>query len=96
MIGFNKLVFFSTWTRDAWMLDWEDELAICLMKDGEEQPFELGETESRFVIRWQGHYHIEGGLFAYIDDKLPTRARVIDGYPTEVINQTIDRLRRVV
>src|SRR5712671_608288 len=45
VIGFNLLVLFSTETRDAWMLDWEDELAICLMKDGVPQPFELGETD---------------------------------------------------
>jgi hypothetical protein len=43
VIGFNQLVFFSTGTGDAWMLDWEDELAICLMKEGDRRPFELGE-----------------------------------------------------
>jgi hypothetical protein len=42
VIGFNQLVFFSTQTRDAWMLDWEDELAVCLMKDGLPQAVELG------------------------------------------------------
>src|SRR6266404_1257155 len=60
VIGFDQLVFFSTTTGDAWMLDWEDELAICLMKDGVRQAFELGETEHRFAIQWQGRYHIEG------------------------------------
>ena len=94
VIGLGQLVFFSTWTRDAWMLDWEDELAICLMKDGAAQPFEVGETASQFAIRWQGRYHIEEALFTYIDNQLPTYARTINGYPTEVINQTIDRLRR--
>ena len=81
VIGFNQLVFFSTRMRDAWVLDWEDELAICLMKDGVAQPINLGETEGQFAIEWQGHYHIGGGLFAYIDNKTPTHARVIDGYP---------------
>jgi hypothetical protein len=94
VIGFNQLVFFSTESRDAWMLDWEDELAICLMKNGALQAVELGETERRFAIQWQGRYHIEGGLFAYIDNKTPTHARVIDDYPTAVIQQTIARLRR--
>jgi len=94
VIGYDQIVFFSIGTRDAWMLDWEDELAICLMKDGIPQPFELGETERRFAIQWQGRYHIEGGLFAYIDNNIPTHARVIDGYPTEGIRQTIARLRR--
>jgi len=94
VIGFNQLVCFSTQTRDAWMLDWEDELAICLMKDGVPQPYELGETDRRFAIQWQGRYHIEGGLFSYIDNQTPTHARVIGGYPTDAIRKTIERLRR--
>src|SRR5258708_27337266 len=93
VIGLNQLVFFSTETGDAWMLDWEDELAICLMKDGVQQAYELGETERQFAIQWHGHYHIERGLFAYMDNKAPTQARVIDSSPTEVIQQTIARLR---
>jgi hypothetical protein len=94
VIGFNQLVFFSTETRDAWMLDWEDELAICLMKDGVPQAVEVSETERQFAIPWQGRYHIEGELFAYIDNETPTHARVIGGYPTAAIQHTIERLRR--
>jgi len=93
VIGFGQLVFFSTASRDAWMLDRDDELAICLMKDGVRQPFELAETERRFAIQWQGRYHIEGDFFAYIDNRTPTHARVMDDYPTGVILRTIDRLR---
>lgn len=94
VIGLGTLVFFSTTTRDAWLLDWEDELAICLMKDGIPQPYELGETDRAFAIQWRGRYHIEGGLFAYIDNATPTHARVIQGYPTEAILATIERMKR--
>ncbi|MBI4661771.1 MAG: hypothetical protein HY735_23360 [Verrucomicrobia bacterium] len=93
VIGFNQLVFFSTQTRDVWVLDWEDELAICLMKDGLRQPCEFGETDRQFAIRWRGRYHLEGGLFSYIDNKTPTHAQIIGGYPTDVIRNTIERLR---
>ncbi len=96
VVGFHKLVLFSTATRDAWMLDWEDELAICLMKDGTPQLYELGETHRNFAIQWQGRYHIRGGMFAYIDNATPTHARVIGGYPTDAIRQTIERLRGTV
>ena len=94
VVGFGQLVFFSTQTRDAWMLDWEDELAICLMKDGVARPYELGETDRRFAIQWQGRYRIEGELFAYIDNEARTQARVIAGYPTEHLCRTIERLRQ--
>jgi hypothetical protein len=93
VIGFNQLVFFSTATGDAWMLDWEDELAICLMKDGVRRPFEVGETDRQFAIQWQGRYHVEGRVFAYIDNENPTHARAIVGYPTDAISATIARLR---
>ena len=96
VIGFNQLVFFSTAAGDAWMLDWEDELAICLMKEGDRRPFELGETERQSAIQWQGRYHIEGELFAYIDNATPTHARTIVGYPTDAISATIARLRHSV
>ena len=94
VIGFSKLVFFSTATRDAWMLDWEDELAICLMKNGMPQPYELGETDRAFAIQWRGRYHIEGQLYTYIDNATPTHARVIHGYPTEAVLHTIERMNR--
>jgi hypothetical protein len=96
VIGFGQLVFFSSGTNDAWMLDWEDDLAICLMEDGVQRPFELGETEAQFAIQWQGRYHIAGELFAYIDNKTPTHARTIAGYPTDAIDATIARLRHSV
>ncbi len=94
VVGFGQLVFFSTDTRDAWMLDWEDELAICLMRDGVALPYELGETDRRFAIRWQGRYRIDGQLFSYIDNETPTNARTIGGYPTDVILTTVERLRQ--
>jgi len=94
VIGFSQLIFFSTRTRDAWMLDWEDELAICLMKDAVPQPCELRETDRQFAIQWQGRYHLEGEFFSYIDNQTPTHARVIGGYPTDTIRHTIERLRR--
>jgi hypothetical protein len=96
VIGFGKLVFFSTATGDAWMLDWEDELAICLMKEGDLRPFELGETDRQFAIQWQGRYHIEAELFTYIDNATPTRVRTIAGYPTDAISATIARLRHSI
>lgn len=96
VIGFNQLVFFSTGTGDAWMLDWEDELAICLMKEGDRRPFELGETDRQFAIKWLGRYHIEGEVFTYVDNENPTHARAIVGYPTEAISATIARLRHSV
>ena len=94
VIGLNQLVFFSTFTGDAWMLDWQDELAICLAKDGVPQHCAFGETDRRFAIQWQGRYHIRSAdrLFSYVDNKTPNHMQVIHGYPTEAIEDTVERL----
>lgn len=96
MITMNELVFFSTPTRDAWMLDWEDKLAICLMKAGALQPCEFAETKRKFGIHWQGHFAIEGEFFCYTDNKTPLSSKTIYGYPTEAISATMEQLQRRV
>jgi len=75
------------------MLDTDDELALCLMKDGEQWPYAIGETETKFAIQWTGRYRIEGMFFAYIANNAPTHAKIIEGYPTTLILKTVERLR---
>lgn len=93
VFGLGSLVLFSTQTGDAWMLDPDDEFALCLMKDGEPKPYEIGETETNFAIQWTGRYRIEGSLFSYIANDSPTHGTIIGGYPTALIRQAIERLR---
>ena len=94
VIGFDKLVLFSTTTRDAWMLDWEDQFATCLMMQGQPQPYEVGETDRQFAIKWEGRYLIDGSLFSYLEGTPPEQAGVFQSYPTRNIRDTIKRLQR--
>jgi hypothetical protein len=80
IVRFNQLVFFSTTTGDAWMLDPEDQLACCLALDGVEQPYLLAETTTTFAIEWPMEYHIEGDAFVVTEKS--GRVRTILGYPT--------------
>jgi hypothetical protein len=59
----GQLVFFSTETGDAWMLDPSDQLAARLARDGDPEPIEFQETDTNFAIGWKGNYHIEGRAF---------------------------------
>ncbi len=59
----NGLIFFSGQTGDAWILDPEDHLALCLVRDGERQDFSILETPKKFQIAWEGQYYIEGDTF---------------------------------
>jgi len=50
VVTLGPLVFFSTETGDAWMLDPKDSLAICLVQGGEAQPFTITETATDWKV----------------------------------------------
>lgn len=85
----GSLVFFSTETGDAWMLDPGDGLALCLAQGGEAQPFTVTETTTTFSVEWQANYQIEGDVF--IVTERSGRIRTISGYPTREILQAAHR-----
>jgi hypothetical protein len=82
----GPLVFFSTQTGDAWMLDPSEHLAARLARDGDPEPIEFQETDTDFAIGWKGNYRIEGRAFVYIDRK-SGRIITVLGYPTAKIAQ---------
>jgi len=90
VVSLGSLIFFSTETGDAWMLDYKGGLALCLAKDGEKQPFRIVETPEKFAIEWNVTYQIEGDKFVVIQ-KL-RQVRTILGYPTEEILKAIWRV----
>ena len=90
VVSLGSLIFFSTETGDAWMLDCEDGLALCLAKGGEKQPFRIIETSEKFAIEWNASYHIEEDEFIVTEQ--PGQIKVILGYPTSEILQTIRRI----
>ena len=38
VVSLGSFIFFSTETGDAWMLDYKEGVALCLVKDGEKLP----------------------------------------------------------
>lgn len=85
MLG--ALIFFSTETGDAWMLDREDRLAICIARDGTEQPYAIAESERGFTIEWTGHFEVNGEAFTYADHA--GHVRTVLGYPVAEIRRTL-------
>ena len=90
VVSLGSLIFFSTETGDAWMLDYKDGLALCLAKVGEKQPFRIVETPEKFAIEWNVTYQIEGDKFVVIQKS--GQVRTILGYPTEEILKAIQRV----
>ena len=82
IVTLGQLIFFSTETGDAWLLDWEDGLAAPLARDGDPEPIHIEETDANCSIEWKGNYRIEGSTFIFVDRN--TRgSRTIFGYPTQ-------------
>src|SRR5438045_4714407 len=67
IVTMGPLVFFSTETGDAWMLDPEDQLAVCLVRDGSRLPVSIEESDARFAIEWTHAYQIDDDLMTFVD-----------------------------
>ena len=91
VVGLGGLVFFSTQTGDAWILDPADSLALCLAQDGERQNFSILETPTNFQIAWEAEYLIDGETFTVATKD--GSVRTILGYPTREIESTIKKSR---
>jgi hypothetical protein len=82
------LVFFSTASGDAWMLDAEDSRAMCVARDGEPQPVTIFETAEKIGIEWTGHFAIDREPFTVTTDATG-RVRTIVGYPIAAIQAAV-------
>jgi len=87
----NGLIFFSTQTGDAWILDPNDHLALCLARDGERQTFSILETPMKFRVAWDAHYQIDGDAFILV--MKDGGIRTILGYPVTDIEDMTRRMR---
>jgi hypothetical protein len=91
IVTLDPLVLFSTETGDAWMLDPQDGLALCLALEGEEQLFTIVEASANFSVEWGASYHIDEDRFVVISQ--PDRVQTFFGYPTAEILRAIRRAR---
>ena len=87
VVSLPPLVFFSTTTGDAWMLDAEDSLAVQLVAAKTKLPVAITETPERFAIEWPGTFRIDGDAMIFTEKA--GRVRTIVGYPTEQIMEAL-------
>src|SRR5260370_22331872 len=80
IVTIGPLVFFSTDTGDAWMLEPADQLAARLAAGGDPLPVHIEETQTSYAIGWQGRDRIEGQMFVY-EDTGSHRLGAIPRYP---------------
>ena len=88
IVGIGPLVLFSTDSGDAWILEPADHLATKLASDGDALPAYIEETETKFLIGWQGRFQIDGDTFIYENNE-SGRLVSIRGYPVKQLLRAI-------
>ena len=91
IVSLPPLVFFSTATGDAWMLDADDSLAVQLVAAKTRLPFAITETPERFAIEWPGSFRIDRDTMIFTEKA--GRVRTIAGYPSQQIAAALARAR---
>ena len=91
IVSLPPLVFFSTATGDAWMLDADDSLAVQLVAAKTRLPFPITETPERFAIEWPGSFRIDRDTMIFTDKA--GRVRAISGYPSRQLVAALARAR---
>ena len=87
IVTLGSLVFFSTETGDAWLLDAQDGLSLCLALERLPVSVQVMETEQTISIGWESQFRIDGELFVVTEKD--GRVRTIMGYPTKHILRAI-------
>jgi hypothetical protein len=88
IVSIGPLVFFSTDTGDAWMLEPAEHLAARLAVGGDPLPVDIEETKTNFIVGWQGRYRFDGDTFIY-EDNQSRRLTAIRGYPVRQLLRVI-------
>jgi hypothetical protein len=92
IVSLVSLIFFSTETGDAWLLDPSESLALCLARTGDRQIFTIIETATQCAIDWQANYQIDDDQFIIFEKSGQTRT--VTGYPLRELNRYIRRALR--
>lgn len=92
VVTVGSLVLFSTSKGDAWILDVEDSLALCLMREFQRREVGIRNDPETFRIRWEASFTIEQGCFMVAFE--PGRVTAYPSSPVSDIQQAIRRARR--
>lgn len=89
-------VLFSTGLGDAWLLEPDEQLAMCLLWHGEREAIGVSEDPSRIEVAWDGGYELLGDFF-HVDTNNPRIGdRAIAGYPLDAVRRALDGAQSTV
>ena len=86
----TPLVMFAS-QQDAWLLDPDENLALCLVFHGQEQERNFEDTPREIRIGWDGTYALDGDNFVVNTEHPLIGSRVILCFPLNELRQYIDK-----
>lgn len=83
-------VLFSSGIGDAWLLEPDEQLAMCLVWHGEPQSIGLRDDPDRIEVEWDGGYELRGDFFYFESQHPIIGTRAIGGYPLNGVRKLLD------
>jgi hypothetical protein len=83
-------VLFSSGAGDAWLLEPDAHLAMCLMWQGERQTIGLRDDPDRIEVEWDCAYELLGEFFSVESHHPVIGTRAIGGYPLNDVRKLLD------
>lgn len=84
-------VLFSTGLGDAWLLEPDEQLAMCLVWQGAREEIGISEDPSRIEVAWDGSYELLGDFFNLETNNPKIGDRAIGGYPLGEVRKMLDK-----
>lgn len=76
---------------DAWLLDPDENLALCLALKGQPLKRDFRDTPRQIEVAWDAEFELNGDSFVVDSDNPVIGTRVILGYPIAELRPHIDR-----
>lgn len=84
-------VLFSSGIGDAWLLEPDEHLAMCLVWQGERQTIGLRDDPDQIEVEWDCMYELLGDFFS-VESKHPViGTRALGGYPLDNVRKLLDQ-----
>jgi hypothetical protein len=90
-LGVGPFVLFSTGVGDAWVLEPDESIAMCLVWQGDRQEIGINDGPTRMEIAWDCEYELLGDFFRVESEHPVIGSRAIGGYPLEAVRKLLDR-----
>lgn len=90
-IGAGPFILFSSGIGDAWLLDPEANLAMCLVWHSQKITPDIQDDPKRLHIGWDGEYELLGDFFRVKTSHPEIGERAIAGYPLDGLREMIHR-----